>query len=110
MGYDSAARPFLYSGENPPHGIHPLMRVVRVGERAWPMSRLEEAGELREAGVVISWMAGKASALDSTTLAAGRDVGQVRVRDSSGVDIVHDVMFAFAYHAFWPEGAWMLGE
>ena len=86
------------------------MRVVRVGERAWPMSRLEEAGELREAGVVISWMAGKASALDSTTLAAGRDVGQVRVRDSSGVDIVHDVMFAFAYHAFWPEGAWMLGE
>lgn len=110
VGYDSAARPFLYSGENPPHGIHPLMRVVRVGERAWPMSRLEEAGELREAGVVISWVAGKASALDSTTLAAGRDVGQVRVRDSSGADIVHDVMFAFAYHAFWPEGAWMLGE
>ena len=63
VGYDSAARPFLYSGENPPHGIHPLMRVVRVGERAWPMSRLEEAGELREAGVLISWMAGKASAL-----------------------------------------------
>ena len=55
-------------------------------------------------------MAGKASALDSTTLAAGRDVGQVRVRDLSGADIVHDLMFAFAYHAFWPEGRWMLGE
>ena len=110
VGYDSAARPFLYSGETPPHGIHPLMRVVRVGERAWPMDRLAEAGELREAGVVISWRAGKASALDSTTLAAGRDVGMVRVRDASGQDLAHDVMFAFAYHAFWPEGAWMLGE
>ncbi|WP_438990519.1 DUF3179 domain-containing protein [Lentibacter sp.] len=110
VGYDSAARPFLYSGETPPHGIHPLMRVVRVGERAWPMDRLAEAGELREAGVVISWRAGKASALDSTTLAAGRDVGMVRVRDASGQDLAHDVMFAFAYHAFWPKGAWMLGE
>ena len=110
VGYDSAARPFLYAGEAPPHGIAPLMRVVRVGERAWPFSRLAEAGELREAGVVITWAAGKASALDSRTLAAGRDVGMVRVRDASGTDLAHDVMFAFAYHAFWPEGAWMLGE
>jgi hypothetical protein len=34
VSYDSSFRPFLYSGENPPHDIPPLMRVVRVGDRA----------------------------------------------------------------------------
>ncbi len=110
VGYDTSARPFLYSGENPPHGIDPLVRVVRVGDRAWPMPRLAEAGVMREAGVEISWQEGKASALDDRAVAAGRDVGQVRVRDAEGRDLPHDVMFAFAFHAFWPEGTWMLGD
>lgn len=109
-GYDSSKRPFLYSGETPPHGIPPLMRVVRVGDRAWPMTRLAEAGTLREAGVELRWQAGQASALDAGTIAAGRDVGSVRVRDGAGRDLPHDVMFAFAFHAFWPDGTWMLGR
>ncbi len=108
-GYDSSRRPFLYNGEMPPHGIAPLMRVVRVGDRAWPMDRLAEAGEITEAGITLSWRPGQASALDSDRIAAGRDVGSVRVRDASGTDLPHDVMFAFAFHAFWPDGAWMLG-
>jgi hypothetical protein len=37
-------------------------------------------------------------------------VGSVRVRNTAGDDVVHEVMFAFAFHAFWPEGEWMLGE
>jgi hypothetical protein len=41
-------------------------------------------------------------------LAQGRDIGSVRVRDRAGRDVVHDVMFAFAFHAFWPDGKWML--
>lgn len=108
--YDSSKRPFLYSGDPPPHGVPALMRVVRVGDRAWPMDRLAKEGEVREAGVVISWRAGQASALDTAVIAAGRDVGSVRVRDETGADLPHDVMFAFAFHAFWPEGAWMLAE
>lgn len=107
-GYDSSARPFLYNGEMPPHGISPLMRVVRVGDRAWPLIRLAEVGEVSEAGVMISWRAGQASALDSAKIAKGRDVGTIRVRDAQGRDVAHDVMFAFAFHAFWPEGRWML--
>lgn len=109
-GYDSSKRPFLYSGEMPPHGIPALMRVVRVGDRAWPMARLAEEGELSEAGVTISWRAGQASALDTARIGAGRDVGSVRVRDAAGADLPHDVMFAFAFHAFWPQGTWMLGN
>jgi len=107
-GYDSSARPFLYNGEVPPHGIRPLARVVRVGSKAWPLQRLADVGELREAGVVISWRAGQASALDTGHIGKGRDVGSIRVRDGQGRDLAHDVMFAFAFHAFWPEGRWML--
>ena len=110
VGYDTAARPFLYRGEDPPHGINPLARVVRVGDRAWTFARLRAAGEIREAGVVLSWTPGQASALDSRDIAAGRDVGTVRVRDAEGRDIPHDIPFAFAFHAFHPEGTWMLGD
>jgi hypothetical protein len=108
--YDSARRPFLYSGENPPHGIPPLARVVRVGDRAWPLDRLAGREVIREAGVELSWRPGQASALDAGTIAEGRDVGSVRVRDAAGRDVAHDMLFAFAFHAFWPEGTWMLED
>jgi len=106
--YDSSRKPFLYNGEMPPHGIEPLSRVIRVGSRAWPMERLRKAGELTDSGVTISWSAGQASALDSGSIARGRDVGTIRVRDEQGRDVAHDVMFAFAFHAFYPDGDWML--
>lgn len=109
VNYDSSARPFLYQGENPPHGIPPLVRVIRVGDRAWPMTRLREAGEVTEAGVTLTWTEGQASALDGRDIAKSKEVGTVRVKDASGKDLAHDVMFAFAYHAFWPNGEWMLG-
>lgn len=106
--YDSAQQPFLYDGELPPHDIPALARVIRVGERAWPLTRLADEGEIREAGVVLSWTEGQASALDTDRIAAGAEVGNVRVRDEAGKDVVHDVMFAFTFDAFWPEGIWML--
>ncbi len=110
VSYDSSARPFLYRGENPPHGIPPLMRVVRIGDKAWPMNRLSDEREINESGLKISWVSGQASALDARNVRDGKDVGTVRVRDSKGHDTPHDVMFAFAYHAFFPDGEWMLGE
>ncbi len=110
VSYDSSTRPFLYHGENPPHGIPPLMRVVRVGNKAWPMNRLSKEGTINEAGVNISWASGQASALDARDLRDGKNVGTVRVRDKNGYDVAHDVMFAFAFHAFFPNGDWMLGR
>ena len=108
--YDSSRRPFLFNGEMPPHDIPALARVVRVGDAAWPLTRLADEREISEGGVVLSWTAGQASALDSNRIAGGKDVGNVRVRDEQGNDLPHDVMFAFAYHAFWPSGTWMLGN
>ena len=110
VGYDSSAQPFLYRGEDPPHGIHPLARVVRVGTRAWPLARLRDEGPITEAGVTLTWTAGQASALDTRQIADGADVGGVRVRDAQGRDVVHDIPFAFAFHAFHPDGTWMLGR
>lgn len=110
VNYDSSKRPFLYNGEMPPHGIEPLARVVRVGDRAWPVERLRETPEITEEGVTLTWTSGQASALDSRKISEGKNVGTIRVKDASGANLPHDVMFAFAYHAFWPDGEWMLGE
>lgn len=109
VSYDSSSRPFLYSGELPPHDVPALARVVRVGDKAWPVLRLREEGEVSEAGLRISWVSGQSSALDTAEIGGGKDVGTVRVRDAAGRDVPHDVMFAFAFHAFFPDGNWMLG-
>ena len=109
LGYDTSSRPFLYNGEMPPHDVPPLMRVVRVGDKAWTLERLRQEGEITEDGVTLSWAGGQASALDQGSVNDGRDVGTVRVKDASGANLPHDVMFAFAFHAFWPDGTWMLG-
>jgi hypothetical protein len=94
----------------PPHEIEPLARVIRVGDAAWPMTRLADAGTLTEDGITFSWTAGQASALDTHEIGAGRDMGTVRVRDAGGRDLPHDVMFAFAFHAFWPNGNWKIAN
>ncbi len=109
LNYDTT-RPFLYSGEDPPHGIPPLERVVRVGDAAWPLTRLRREGRISEVGVTITWVEGQASALDSEVIGEGREVGNVRVRDAQGRDVPHDIPFAFAFHAFHPDGSWMLGK
>ncbi len=108
VGYDSSTRPFLYSGEMPPHDIPALMRVVRVGDKAWTFDRLRQEETINEAGLTLSWTSGQSSALDHYRVSEGKNVGTVRVRDANGNDQPHDVMFAFAFHAFFPEGDWML--
>ncbi|MEM6465850.1 MAG: DUF3179 domain-containing protein [Pseudomonadota bacterium] len=110
-GYDTSSNPFLYRGENPPHGIEPLMRVVRVGNRAWPMTRFENTTVIEEAGVRLNWEGTMASPLDRDAIWDGRDIGMIRVQDpKTGEDLVHEVVFAFAFHAFAPDGKWMLGN
>lgn len=108
--YDSSRKPFLYNGENPPHGIHPLARVVAIGDKAWPMQRVVEAGSITEDGLTLSWKAGTASALDGSVIADSKDVGAIRVKDADGNDVAHDVAFAFAFHAFHPDGEWKNGS
>ncbi|MCY4542588.1 MAG: DUF3179 domain-containing protein [Rhodobacteraceae bacterium] len=109
VGYDTSNWPFLFTGSAPPHGLAPLARVVRVGDFAWPLARLRREGVISEHGVQLTWSAGQASAVDARTIADSRDVGTVRVKDiATGEDLPHDLLFAFAYDALFPEGKWAL--
>ena len=82
---------------------------MRAGNRAWPLNRFSDGiRETNEAGVTLTWEGDQASALDQTSIATSRKVATIRMRDDAGNDIVHDVIFAFAFHAFWPDGVWML--
>ena len=105
-GYDTARRPFLYRGEYP-EGIAPMAYVVAVGDEAWSLDMLREKGRIESGDLVLSWEAGKASALDTSAIPEGRDIGNV-VAQKQGAegpeDVVYDLTFAFVFHAFRPDG------
>lgn len=103
-GYDSLPQPFLYSGELPKN-VPPLSRVVSTQDRsqAWSLELLQKKKEIRlDGGLVLRWEAGQNSALDTTLIAEGADVGNVTVQ-RDGSDIPYFVDFAFAFHAFFPK-------
>ena len=95
------------SSPGTPPGPAPSSRPGPEGDRITAMVEVEE---LTEGGVRLTWSSGQASALDHSRISLGRDVGTIRVRDGQGRDVAHDVLFAFAFHAFFPDGEWMLGE
>lgn len=102
MGYDTSRRPFLYRGEMP-EGIAPLAYVVKVGNQAWPLEKLQKAGEIVSGDLTLTWSKGLNSALDMQEIAEGRDIGNVVVKRKTfqGTrDEVYDVTFAFVFHAF----------
>lgn len=103
VGYDEAPWPFLYRGEVP-EGVFAMDRVVRVGGRAWSLRLVQERKRIKAAGgLVLRWEPGQATALGTRTIAEGRDIGNVIVQ-RNGEDVVHDVTFLFAFHAFQPDG------
>jgi len=106
VGYDRASQPFLYRGEMP-KGIEPMMRVVAVGKQAWTWTLLRAKGTIEAGDLRLRWRPGQNSALDADSIAQGRDVGGVvvqRLKDGKPEDVVHDVTFAFVFHAFHPDG------
>jgi len=105
-GYDTSPRPFLYSGELP-KGIAPLAYVLAVGDQAWTLDRLRREKRIAAGDLVITWTPGRNSALDHYRIDKGRDIGNVvvRRRTATGMeDAVHDLTFAFVFHAFYPGG------
>lgn len=106
VGYDTAASPFLYAGKMP-KGIKPMVRVVAINNEAWSMPLLSKKGRIEKGDLVLKWTKGQNSALDTRKIAKGRDVGNVTVqrkKNGKWVDEVHDVTFAFVFHAFRPNG------
>jgi hypothetical protein len=102
VSYDSAKVPFLYRGKMP-DGIEPMVRVIAVDGEAWSMPLLRQRKTIEKGDLVLTWTEGQNSALDSRYISDGRDVGNVAVQ-RGGEDVVHDVTFAFVFHAFHPQG------
>ena len=107
--YDSAARPFLYAGSMP-KGIKPMERVVAFkvnGKmKVYGLPLLAKKGKIETGGYIVEWRTGQASALDTSAIAKGRDVGNITVQAKNGKkrqDIAYDVTFAFVVHAFFPK-------
>ncbi len=103
--YDRSTKPFLYRG-NLPENIAPLARVVVVGKEAWSLELVQRLKRIERGDLIITWEAGQNSALDTTQISDGRDIGNVVVqRDGPDgpADAVHDISFAFAFHAFHPD-------
>jgi hypothetical protein len=84
VGYDDVTQPpFLYRGPETPGRLPPVARVLALelnGETvAYPYAVLEQWHVLNDrAGgenIVVFWQPGTASALDTSTIADGRDVG-----------------------------------
>jgi hypothetical protein len=108
IAYDATGkRPFLYDGAMP-EGIDPMERVVAVETApghyvAWSLALLRRMGKIRSNDLVLTWEPGQASALDTRSIATGRDVGGVIVQRATNgilIDVPFDVPFAFAFHAF----------
>ena len=88
-GYDSTqGKPFLFSGQLDAR-LDPVERVVglSIGDSvmAYPFSVVAEAGviadEVGDTPLVVFHKSGTASALDTSTIAEGRDVGSAAVFD-----------------------------
>ena len=106
VGYDSSRSPFLYDGPNP-DGIAPLAYVVAVAGEAWSLDLLQQERRIEKGDLVLTWEPGAASALDRRRISEGRDLGNVVVQRRKGsalADEVHDLTFAFSFHAFHPDG------
>ena len=83
-GYDNVNnRPFLYRGPSTPGALPPMARVLTVDlpdeAVAYPYETLEQVRVINDTvaqmPVAVFWQPGTASALDSASIAAGRDVG-----------------------------------
>lgn len=108
VGYDESPWPFLFRGEVP-EGVFPMQRVVKVGDRAWSLDLLAARRQITAAdGLVLRWEPGQATALGNREIAEGQDIGNVTVQ-RHGQDVVHDVTFLFAFHAFLPDGMIYVG-
>ncbi|HFB55043.1 MAG TPA: DUF3179 domain-containing protein, partial [Hellea balneolensis] len=109
VDYDRTGRPFNVFVKVP-KGFRRMERVVVVGDTAWRMRSLAKAKTLEQDGLRFSWQKGQASALDDAKISRGRDVGSMIVerQDADGHWhlVNYDVVFAFVFAAFKPDGKW----
>jgi hypothetical protein len=87
-GYDDVdSSPFLYNGPDTPRDLPPMARVITVDSEeesvAYPYEVLRESPAINDVvngePLVVLWQEGTASALDESSIDAGRDVGSAGI-------------------------------
>jgi len=104
-GYDSSFQPFLFKGELP-EDINGMVRVILVqGDEPFAVAlpKLSEDKVLSKNGLEFRWKEGQSSALDTSRISDGRDVGNIEVVDANGDLVTHEITFAFSARAFLPD-------
>ncbi len=107
LGYDTSSSPFLYRGDMP-EGVDPMARVVLIRPEGASsvivtLDLVRRRGVLEYGGYRLIWKPGQSSAVDTSEISRGQDVGTVIATEiSSGKLVTYDVVFAFAAHAFLP--------
>ena len=102
LGYGTSPKLFLYNGDIP-KGIKPLAYVLAVGDDAWSLDLIKRNKRIDAGDLVITCASGQKSALYNSYNAEGRDIRNVVVQrhiPKGLVDAVHDLTFAFVFHAF----------
>lgn len=90
-----------------PDSVQPMERVVVVDDEAWTLAHLRENTPVTKDGLVLTWEPGQNSIHDSQLIFRGRDVGNVvaqRQTDTGAEDVPYDVVFAFSFRSFHPDG------
>ena len=109
VDFDSTGRPFKLFVEVP-EGFDKMERVVMVDNVAWRLKTVADAGEILEDGLRIKWSSGQVSAVDNREISKSRDVGSIiveRKNDDGEWELAnYDVVFAFVFAAFKPDGEW----
>jgi hypothetical protein len=102
-GYDDVNNPpFLYDGPQTPGVLPPVARVLTVdlsGEAvAYPYQTLEKVQVINDSvggqPIIVFWATGTASALDTGSIASGRDVGSAAAysRELDGLELSFQVV------------------
>ena len=107
IGYDRSTGPFMYQGDYTGE-LPPMAYVVAVDDKAWPLTKLREKGQIEHNGLRLQWHPGMASALGKRKIAEGRDIGYVTATrmDDAGQNKSEPFIttFAFAFKALRPNG------
>lgn len=103
MGYDNIDQsPFLYQGSPTPDQLPPMARVLTLemnGDNvAYPYDVLSTEKVINDVvaneAVVVFWAAGTASALDTSSIAQGRDIGTAAAYSAELEGVVYDFSYA----------------
>lgn len=90
-----------------PEGVRVMERVVVVEGEAWTLAHLRENTPVKDNDLVLTWAPGQNSIHDAQLIFRSRDVGNVIVQRETAdgaKDVPYDVVFAFSFRAFHPDG------